>query len=676
VILVVLPSSCARAPVNVAPPGPTPAAGGVDVAMLDRKVDPCQDFYQFACGGWLATVQIPPDRPLFSRGFDVLAEENKRQLRQILEDDAAGRAPPDDPEAAKLGAYYASCMDEAAVERSAPAALDAELTSLESVKDPRSLASALAGLHAGGASALFEFGSEQDAGDATRVIGAIAQGGLGLPDRDFYLRTDERSQKILAAYQDHLTRMLALAGVKDAASRGARVVALEKRLAGSHWTAVEMRDPRLIFNRIDLAGLEQRAPRFAWSTYFAALGRPGLTTINVTTPKNIEAIGRLVTEIPIADWRAYLAWQFVNAHANALQKAIVEEDFRFDSENISGQKEVEPRWKRCLRSVDRGMGEALGRAFVRRQFSPEAKAATSRMVGELERAFGQRLDGLAWMDGPTRAAAHVKLGRLANKIGYPDVWRSYDALAIRRDGYLANEVAAAAFDQRRDLAKIGRPVDRKEWSITPPTVNAGYEPQLNDIIFPAGILRSPFFDPRSTDAVNYGALGLLVGHEITHGFDDQGRQFDGDGNVRDWWSAPVTEAFNQRARCLVEQYGGYLAVGDLHVNGELTLGENIADLGGLQTAYAAYLSSRAGKPPAAVVAGFDDRQQFFLGHAQAWCMKINDEFLRTLVQSDPHAPDRLRVMGTLANMPEFAQAFHCATGSPMSRPAATRCRVW
>jgi putative endopeptidase len=668
--------SCARAPVAVNPPAAGEGKGGVDVSLLDRRVDPCDDFYQFACGSWLATAKIPPDRPIWSRGFDTLAERNLLSLKETLEAAAAGRGDPQDADGDKLGAFYGACMDEPAIEKNGPAALAAELARLDRVKDARSLATALGELHLGGAQALFNFGSEQDAKDATQVIFTVAQGGLGLPDRDFYLRTDEHSRKILEAYQRHVGRMLALAGVEGSAGKSERVVALEKRLAGSHWTAVESRDPKLVFNRIDLVGLEKRAPRFPWKAYLAALGRDGLTTINVTTPKNVDAIGKLVTEVPMADWRAYLAWQFLDAHAGALPRSFVEEDFRFDGEFISGQKELAARWKRCVRATDRALGEALGRAFVRRHFTPAAKNMTVRMTSELERAFGQRLDGLPWMDAPTRTAAHGKLAKFVNKIGYPDVWRRYEKLTVSRDSHLANHLAAAVFETHRDLDKIGRPVDRKEWSLTPPTVNAGYEPQLNDIIFPAGILQPPFFDPRSTDAVNYGALGLLVGHEITHGFDDQGRQFDGDGNVRDWWSAGVGKEFTERAQCLVKQFGAYVAIDDVHVNGELTLGENIADLGGLQTAYAAYLASRAGRPAAPAVGGFDDHQQFFLGHAQAWCMKITDEFLRTITQSDPHAPDRLRVVGTLANMPEFAQAFHCKEGSPMVRPAATRCRVW
>jgi putative endopeptidase len=656
-------------------PAAEPGVGGVDLASLDRGVSPCDDFYQFACGGWLKTAQIPGDRPVWDRSFMSLEEENQQRLRQLLEADAAGQVDPRDAYADKVGTFFASCMDEAAIEKNGPAELKAELARIDKVKDVTTLASTLAQLHLTGTEALFDFSSQQDAKDATQVIGSISQGGLGLPDRDFYFRTDPKARAILAAYLGHVEKMLALAHVPRPAPRAKAIVALERRLAESHWTNVELRDPNRIFNRVELAGLEKLAPKFPWKSYFSALGLAA-SAINATTPKNVQAIGALVVDVPLDDWRAYLDWHLIASHASSLPKAFVDESFAFESQNLSGQKELPVRWKRCVGATDGALGEALGQSYVRRYFGGDAKQATSGLVDELERSFGGGLASLDWMDKATRASARAKLERIVNKIGYPDVWRRYDTLAVSRGSYLENQLAAAGFEARRELAKIGKPVDRKEWGMTPPTVNAYYNAQLNEMVFPAGVLQPPFFSPRAGAAVNHGALGMVVGHELTHGFDDEGRQFDGEGNLKEWWSPAVGDAFATRARCLVQQYNAYVAVDDVHVNGELTLGENIADLGGIKTAYAAYQAAAAAGHGAASAQGFTPDQQFFLGAAQIWCTKITDALARTIAQTDPHSPAKYRVNGPLSNLPAFARAFSCQDGSPMARPAAARCEVW
>jgi endothelin-converting enzyme/putative endopeptidase len=669
------PVSAPAAPAPAAA-DPEPPSGGVDLSILDRSVSPCDDFYQFACGTWIKNAQIPADKPMWSRGFLSIAERNEKLLKDILEAAAAGRRDPQDPYADKVGDYYAACMDEAAIEASAPAELAEVLRRIDAVKDPAGLAEMVGKMHAGGAAPLFDFGSQQDFKDATLVIAGFSQGGLGLPDRDFYFRSDPKSKKILTNYQGHVARMLKLAGLSVPDRRAAKVVAFEKKLAQSHFTNVQMRDPKRIYNRVELAGLEKLAPRFPWRGFLAAVGRADITAITISTPDNFQSIGRLATQTPIDDLRSYLKWQLIHAQAGALSRAFVDESFAFDSENITGQKQLAVRWKRCATATDRALGQALGAAYVRRHFPGAAKARTSAMVGEVEQVFGKALDQLAWMDADTRQHAREKLGKIFNKVGYPDVWRNYDRLTVTRGSYLTNRMAAAAFETARDLAKIGKPVDRSEWQMSPPTVNAYYDPQLNEMVFPAGILQPPFFNLAAAAPVNYGAMGMVVGHELTHGFDDEGRQFDAEGNLKDWWAPAVGKEFEARARCLVKQYAGYVAVDDVKLNGELTLGENIADLGGLKTAYAAYRASLAGKPEPPPADGFTVDQQFFLGHAQAWCSKISDAFARTLAQTDPHAPAKQRVNGPLSNLPPFAAAFSCKEGSAMVKPPADRCTIW
>jgi predicted metalloendopeptidase len=607
-----------------------------------------------------------------------MREENKARLRTILDTAAAGKVDAEDRYGQQVADLYAACMDEPATEKQGLKSLQAEWKRLDAVKDPRSLATAVGRLHAAGSRVLFTLSSAQDARDATQVIGSISQGGLSLPDRDYYLKVDQKSAAIRKDFLAHVEAQLRAAGVPAArAGKEARaILALETAMAGNHWTRVELRDPERIYNRLDLTGLKKAAPRFAWDQYLGALGAPGLTAFTATTPRALEKLDALLKATPPATWQAYLRWHLLAsaAEARALPKALSEPAFWFQARNFSGVTTMPERWKHCVELTDAQMGEALGQAYVRRHFGGEAKARALALVGGIQQAMGKRIDGLAWMDDATRARAREKLAAVDNKIGYPSSWRSYDGLAIQRGDFLASQRAATAFEVRRQLAKIGKPLDRTEWQMSPPTVNAYYEPALNEMAFPAGILQPPFYTQGANDAANYGAIGLVVGHELTHGFDDEGRQYDAHGNLADWWSKPVGEEFNRRAACVERQYSAYTAIDEVKLDGKLTLGENLADLGGLKLAYSAYRTSRAGKPEEAPVGGFSADQQFFLAHAQAWCAQIRPENARLRAATDPHSSARWRVNGPLANLPEFAAAFQCGAGAPMV--LAERCDIW
>jgi endothelin-converting enzyme/putative endopeptidase len=685
VVALALLAACRTSAPGAPPPAPIPpvAEAGpvqrlppIDEGAFDRSVSPCDDFFRFACGGWIAAHPIPADKPRWGR-FDELADRNLQDLRSILEAAATGARDPRDAFGDKVADFYGACMDEVAVERDGLAALAAEWSHVDAMKDRNALAAELARLDADGIDVPFALTSGQDLKDATQVIGWVYQAGLGLPDRDYYLSADAQHAKIRARYAAHVERMLALAGVRapDAAAQAADVLALETELARSHFTRVEMRDPRRTYNRVDRAGLARLAPQFPWQRWLADVGLPGLDAISVSTPRSIEAVGRLFAEAPLPRWQAYLRWHVLvkAASARALPRAFVEERFAFTSTAFTGAKELEPRWKSCVKQTDGALGEALGQTYVRLHFGEEAKARTVRMVQQIEQAMEEDLSAVPWMDAATRARAREKLGLVANKIGFPDRWRDYSALHVTRSGHLTNVLAASAFEERRELAKIGKPLDRGEWDMTPPTVNAYYSPSLNEMVFPAGILQPPFWSPIAPEAVNLGAIGMVVGHELTHGFDDQGRRFDGHGNLTEWWTPGVGERFEERARCLVRQYGAYEPVPGTHLDGQLTLGENIADLGGLKLAWTA-LHDRATAAPA--IAGFTPDQQFFVGLAQIWCSATREPFARMQAVTDPHAPARFRVNGTVANTAAFARAFQCREGSPMARPAAERCEVW
>jgi len=657
----------------------SPAEVGIDVSILDRSVKPCDDFYRFACGGWLSSFTLPPDRSSYGRSFSAIDERTLATLRDIAEADASGAVDAADRYPEKVGDFWAACMDEAGAEKRGLGELHRAWARVDAVEDPGSVARAIGELQRVGISPAFGIGSEQDAKDATQVIGVIAQGGLSLPDRDYYLKTDPESVKIQEAFRSYVEKMMQLAGepVDRAAAEARAIYGLERALAESHWSRVEMRDPRRVYNRLDRAGLEKLAPRFDWDRYLAALGHPDLRAFDATTPKAVEELNALVGQLPPETWRAYLRWKLLSAMAGAraLPEVFTEERFAFTSTHFTGAKELEPRWKHCVRETGGALGEALGQAFVRRTFGAEGKARARELISQIEAAMARDLDAVGWMDDATRRAAHEKLERVVNKVGYPDQWRNYDALRVDRSSFFESLLAADAFEVNRDLSKIGKPLDRTEWLVSPQIVNAYYDPSLNEIVFPAGILQPPFFVRSGPDAVNYGAIGMVMGHELTHGFDDQGRQFDAQGDLRDWWTPSASEEFDRRAACVAEQYDGYTAVDDVKLNGRLTLGENIADLGGIKLAHAAYRASREGRPPDPKIAGFTPDQAFFIAFAQSWCTVRRPELARTYAAVDPHSPPRWRIDGPLSNLPAFAEAFSCPAGSPMAR-AGKRCELW
>jgi putative endopeptidase len=652
----------------------------IEEAALDRNVSPCDDFFQFACGGWLARVEIPPDRAYWHRGFMEVEERSQRQLRRILEAAAAGRADPSDRFADKLGAYWASCMDEEGVEARGLVELRAEWARIDAVTDREALAAELARLHAAGVQSPFPMFADQDAKDATQVILTIVQGGLSLPDRDFYLSQDGKHPQIRKDFGEHVRRMLALAGVPAPAAdaQALAIEELERALAETHWTQTELREPSRVYNRVDRGGLEKLAPGLPWARFFEALGHPALAAVNVTTPRFVERAGELFAKGSLDAWKAYLRWHLLSgmAAARALPKAFVDERFRFEAKAFTGAKALLPRWKHCVEATDDALGFALGESYVRLHFGAEGKDRTTRLVGEIEKAMERDLERLSWMDEQTRQGARGKIAKLVNKVGYPDTWRDYSTMAVTRGSFFRNVLAAARFETNRELTKVGKPLDRTEWLMSPPTVNAYYNPAMNEMVFPAGILQPPFFNRVAPESVNYGAIGMVVGHELTHGFDDQGRQYDAEGNLRDWWTPTVSKEFDRRAQCVVDQYAAYEPVPGVKLNGKLTLGENIADLGGLRLAFAAMQAARQGKEEPPPVAGFGAEQQFFVGYAQSWCAKYRDEALRLRAVTDPHSPARFRVNGPLANMAEFSAAFRCAEGTPMARPAGSRCEVW
>lgn len=675
-----------EAPPPAVPPAPTgePAAPsakvveksladvGLDAGALDRSADPCTDFYQFACGTWLQKTPIPADKPAWSRSFSVIADRNEAVLHQILEDAAAGKASDDVSK--KIGAYYGACMDEAAVEAAGTKPLAPLFKLIKSVRDEKSLAKVVTELHRIRIWPIFDIADTQDAKDATQVIAEIDQSGLGLPDRDYYVKDDAKSKELRAKYEAHVERMFTLAGIKGKAAKKATadVMRIETALAKAAKTRVERRDPTTMYNRLDRDGLDKKAPKFPWGEYFKGLGFPALKDVNVTSPAYVEKAVALMSEEKASSWQSYLTWTVVRSTAPLLSKAFVDEAFNFEAA-ITGQKEQRPRWKRCVAATDGALGDLLAQPFLKQSFAPESKEATERYVQEIVAAFTAEIDKLDWMDAPTRAKAHEKIKAMAYLIGYPKKWLSYD-FDVKAKSLFENALAARTWDQKRHLSKVGKPVDREAWQMSPPTVNAYYDPQLNHMVFPAGILQPPFFSPTAAIAVNLGGMGMVVGHELTHGFDDQGAQFDAHGNLSNWWTAEVGSRFKAKTDCVVDQYGAYETLPGVKLNGKLTLGENIADGGGVKLAFHAYRAMRKDAPEVVKAEGFTEDQQFFLGVGQSWCFKQSDELARLRAQVDPHSPARFRVNGSLSNLPEFATAFSCGEGKPMRR--ANACSIW
>src|SRR5213080_2513847 len=650
---------------------------GLDPANLDTSCAPCQDFYRFANGGWLAHTALPPEYPVYG-SFTELVERNNQTLHRIV--DRLAATAPANPKTSeqKLGAFYGSCLDSTAIERAGAGPLKNELARLDAIASREDVARALARGHHHGWDPLFNFGGTPDFKNSTMVIAAASQGGLGLPDRDYYVRDDSTARTLRTAYLEYVSRTLGLLGDAPAVadSEAQRILALETALAQASLTRVERRDPNANYHKLALAAADSLTPNLPWPAFLRDAGAPATGVINIGQPRFFKAADSLITAASLADWRAYLRWHFARHLAPYLSSPFVDATFRYQ-QALSGVKEQQPRWKRCIQAANFMLGDALGAAYVKETFTPDARRRARDMVDHLVAALDARLHTLEWMGDSTRAQAVGKLRAFGKKIGYPDKWRDYSKLLVDRRDFSGNVVRAQTFAAARDFARIGKPVDRAEWRMTAPTVNASYNPSFNDITFPAGILQAPFFDPAADDAVNYGGMGAVIGHEMTHGFDDQGRQFDAVGNLRDWWTADDAERFKERAGRVVQQFDAYTVVDSgTHVNGRLTLGEDIADLGGLRIAYAAFQRSLAGLARPPDIDGLTPEQRFFLAWAQIWRSKATDQFLRNQVTVDPHAPARWRVMGPLSNLPEFARAFHCGEGDPMVRPDSLRAQIW
>jgi putative endopeptidase len=649
----------------------------LDPANMDTTCSACEDFFRYANGGWMKRTPIPGDQPIWG-SFYELQEQNQIALHEVLDEAAGNARSASDPNQRKLGLYYGTCMDSAAVERAGLRPLADQLGRIAAIRNRAQVQASMTALQQQLVNAGFFYHSTPDAKRSERTIAEIYQAGLGLPDRDYYLKSDSGSERIRREYVVHVGRMLRLAGDDSAASvrSATAVMNLETAMAKASMPLETQRDPEAVYHLTAAADLKRSTPAIDWEAYFRNRGVSQPEQINVAQPGFMRAFDSLLAATPVDDWRAYLRWQLLSAAAPALSSPFVKENFHFSSTVLQGVTEMQPRWKRCLQTTDNLLGEILGQAYVKKHFTPEAKARALEMVRNIQAEFRTRLGQLTWMGEATKAKAYTKLDAFLNRIGYPDRWRNYSALEVKAEPFAANFLRASAFEAGRDLAKVGRPTDRSEWGMTPPTVNASYNPSFNSITFPAGIMQPPFFDPKADDAVNYGGMGAVIGHEITHGFDDQGRQFDAKGNLSGWWDSTDAKAFNDRVAFVGRQASQYVAVDTFHVNPKLTMGENIADLGGLLIAYGAYRRSLAGKPEPAPIDGLSGDQRFFMGWAQVWRTNIRPEFARLLVTVDPHGPAAWRVNGPFSNMPAFAKAFGCKPGDPMARPDSDRAEVW
>ena len=649
----------------------------IDPSSFDPNTPACTDFYQYVNAGWMAANPIPAAFPSWSVG-NILNERNRDLLHDILEAAAKNTNAQKGSNEQRVGDFYASCMDEAKIEANGLKPLASELDRIANIKDQKALQEAITHLHFIGINALFVDGSNQDFKNSSEITVGVFQGGLGLPDRDYYTNTDDKSKMIREQYVKHVAKMFELMG-DDAAKAQAQaqtVMSLETKLATASLTRVELRDPQKLYHRMTVAQLHDLAPNFNWQTFFSGIGLKQKVDVNVGTPEFFKVVNELLSSVSIADWQTYLRWHLVNNTASTLPAAFVDEDFNFNRKILQGATENLPRWKRCVAATNAAMGEAVGEVYVKKAFPPSAKARVLEMIKNLKAALKSDISTLSWMGEATRKQAIIKLDAILDKIGYPDKWIDYSMLTVDRGPFVSNRLRATQFAEWRDLNKIGKPVDRLEWIIPPQTVNAGYNPQLNEIIFPAGILQSPLFDPTADDAVNYGGMGAIIGHELTHGFDDEGRQFDAKGNLANWWTDTDRKAFEERAKCIIDQFNGYEVEKGLNTKGELVVGESIADLGGLTIAYAALQKSMEGKPRPQNIDGFTPEQRFFLAYAHNWATNMRPEYARFLAGQDPHPLGRFRANGPLSNMPQFAEAFKCKVGDPMVRPPEKRCQIW
>jgi putative endopeptidase len=651
-----------------------------NVANIDKAVSPCQDFFQFAAGGWVKTNPIPPEYSRWGT-FNILQQHNEEILKGILEDAAENPKKNNDANWQKIGDFYASCMDEDQIEATGTKPLDTEFARIDQVKDIPTLEAEIAHLDREGVNAVLNFSSAVDFKNSSMRIAEADQGGLGLPDRDYYLNDSAKSKTLRDQYVTHVTNMFKLLGdaPETAAAEAKTVLTVETTLAQASMKREDLRNPDNVYHMMSMADVKTLTPHFSWTEYIRDIGSPEIgqvNSMNIAQPDFFKAMDASMTSIALPDWKTYMRWQLLHSVATALPKKFVDENFQFYGKTLTGAQAIQPRWRRCVRAADTQLGEALGQYYVKQAFPPEAKQKAMAMVKNLIAALHDDLQTLDWMSPVTRQKAGEKLDAFMLKIGYPDKWRDYSGYRVTRDPYVVNTVRGNTFETAWDLGKVGKLVDKTEWEMTPPTVNAYYDPTLNEIVFPAGILQPPFFNPNADDAVNYGGIGAVIGHEMTHGFDDEGAKFDAKGNLSNWWTPEDYKNFQARGDCIVKEFEGFQVEDGLHENGKLVEGESIADLGGLVIAYRAYRKTLEGKPEPAPIDGFTADQRFFLGYGQIWASNIRIEQARVFVATDPHPLSQFRVNGAVSNTPAFAKAFNCPADSPMAKGEKVRCQIW